>query len=113
MHEVSLAEGVLQLIEEYQRNEGFSSVQLVRLEIGRMADVEIDAMRFCFDAVVRDSVADGAVLEIVEVAGQGWCEACQKTVPMNVRFDACPECGHFPLQVSGGTKMRVSELEVE
>ena len=113
MHEVSLVEGVLQLIEEYQRKEGFSSVRLVRLEIGRMADVEIEAMRFCFDTVVRGSVADGARLEIIEVPGQGWCEACRRSVPMQVRFDACPDCGHFPLQVSGGTEMRVSELEVD
>lgn len=113
MHEVSLAEGVLQLIEDYRRAEGFSSVRLVQLEIGRMAEVEIEAMRFCFDSVVRGSVADGAVLEIVEVPGQGWCAICQRTVAMTALFDACPDCGHFPLQVTGGREMRLSELEVE
>ena len=113
MHEVSLAEGVLNVIEDYQRKEGFASVRRVRLEIGRMAEVEIEALRFCFESVVKGRVADGATLEIIEVPGQGWCETCRCSVPMQVRFDSCPECGHFPLQVSGGTEMRVCELEVE
>jgi len=113
MHEVSLAEGVLNVIEDYQRKEGFASVRRVRLEIGRMADVEIKALRFCFESVARGRVADGATLEIVEVPGQGWCVACRRAVPMQARFDCCPECGNFPLQVSAGTEMRVCELEVD
>ena len=64
MHELSLAEGVLDLIEETARREGFSRVHGVWLEIGRQSAVEPEAMRFCFDAVVRGTLAEGARLEI-------------------------------------------------
>ena len=67
MHEMSLAEGVLQLIEDSARQEEFSKVTTVWLEIGQLAGVEVEAMRFCFDAVTRGSLAEGANLEIIRL----------------------------------------------
>ena len=112
MHEMSLAEGVLQLIEDAARDQGFDSVRTVWLEIGQMSSVEPEAMRFCFDAVTRDSIAEGAILEIIDTPGTGWCMACALTVPMQARYDPCPRCGSYQVQATGGTEMRVKELEV-
>lgn len=113
MHEMSLAEGVLQVIEASAKRDGFGHVRTVWLEIGRMAAVEVEAMRFCFDAVTKGSLADGARLEIIDVPGQGWCMKCCETVPMDALYGACPQCGSHQVQVTGGTEMRVKELEVE
>lgn len=112
MHEMSLAEGVLQLIEDAARKEEFSRVTAVWLEIGQLAGVEVEAMKFCFDAVVRDSIAAGARLEIIATPGSGWCMQCAATVPLEEVFGACPQCGRHQVQVTGGTEMRVRELEV-
>ena len=113
MHEMSLAEGVIQLIEDAAKREGFTRVTGVWLEIGQLAAVETEALRFCFDAVTRNSVAEGAKLEIVVLPGQGWCMKCCETVPMTEHLGACPKCGSHQVQVTGGTVMRVKELEVE
>ena len=112
MHEMSLAEGVLQVIEDAARAQDFSRVTAVWLEIGELSGVEVEAMKFCFDAVVRDSIAEGARLEIIATAGSAWCMKCSKTVPMQELFGECPECGSHQMQVNGGTEMRVKELEV-
>lgn len=112
MHEMSLAESVLQAIESAALKDQFQKVATVWLEIGQLSGVEPEAMRFCFDAVTRDSVAAGARLEIIATPGQGWCMACAKTVPMTEVFGECPECGGFQLQVTSGTEMRIKELEV-
>jgi hydrogenase nickel incorporation protein HypA/HybF len=112
MHEMSLAEGVLQLIEDAAHKDQFNRVSTIWLEIGQLSGVEPEALAFCFDAVTRDTVADRARLEIITLPGQGWCQACARTVPMSEVFDACPSCGGYPLQVTAGTEMRVKELEV-
>lgn len=113
MHEMSLAEGVLQLMEDAAVAEGFAKVKAVWLEIGQLSAVEVEAMRFCFDAVTRGSLADGATLHIIEQPGQGWCMQCAATVAISERFGACPRCGSHQVQATGGTEMRVKELEVE
>jgi hydrogenase nickel incorporation protein HypA/HybF len=113
MHEMSLAEGVLQLIEDAARRDGFTRVATVWIEIGRLSGVEPDALAFCFDAVARGSLAEGARLEIVTVPGSGHCVACGKDTGLEQVYDPCRHCGAVPLQVTGGTEMRVKELEVD
>jgi len=113
MHEMSLAEGILQIVEDHAKSQGFRRVAAVVLEIGQLAGVEVEALRFAFDAVTRDSVADGARLEIIDVPGQGWCLNCSETVPIDQLYDACPRCGAYQVHPSQGIDMRVKELAVE
>lgn len=113
MHEMSLAENVVELVEYRARREGCRRVKTVRLEIGKLSGVEPEAIRFCFDAVASGTLAEGAVLDIVEQDGRGWCFDCSRTMPLDARGDACPECGGHRLRLDAGIAMRVKELEIE
>lgn len=113
MHEMSLAESVLQIIEDTARKQGYTRVKTVWLEIGQLACVEQESLRFCFDAVMRDSIAHEARLEITETAGQGRCEKCLIEMPIAALYEACPNCGSYEIHVIDGDEMRVKELEVE
>lgn len=113
MHEMSLAEGVLQLVEDTARREQAQRVKLVVLEIGRLSSVEPEALKFCFDAVASASIARGAALEIIDVPGVGWCLPCAASVPIAELYGACPTCGSHQVQPTGGTEMRVKEIEIE
>jgi len=113
MHEMSLAEGVLQIVEDSARANDAKRVAAVWLEIGTLAQVEREALRFCFDAVTRGGVADGARLEIVDVPGAAWCMPCSERVPIAALGDPCPRCGSYQLQVVAGGDMRVREIAIE
>ena len=113
MHEMSLAEGIIELVEETARREQAQRVKLVVLEIGKLSSVEPEALRFCFDVVTKNGLADGAVLEIVDVPGSGWCLPCGTTVAISELYGACPQCGSHQVQATGGTEMRVKEIEIE
>lgn len=113
MHEMSLAESVLKIVEEAAASQGFERVTEIRLEIGALAGVEIEAMRFCMDAVLRHSLADGAGVVFETVPGRGWCLQCGDTVEIGALYDACPRCGNYQVQPTAGTEMRVKNLLVE
>ena len=113
MHEMSLAEGIRSIVESAARDGGFSRVTRVVLEIGALSAVEKDALRFCFDAVMRVTVAGGAVVEMIDLPGAGLCVQCGRNVPIAARYDACPACGSYRVQPTAGMEMRVRELEVE
>ena len=113
MHEMSLAENVLQIIEDAAHTGQFQRVRTVVLEIGALAAVEPDAMRFCFDAVTRGSIAEGAQLEIVETPGAGRCTACGATLVLLEPYGLCPECGSGRIEIMSGKQMRVMDLNVE
>ena len=113
MHELSLCEGILQVLEDQATEQHYASVKTVWLEIGALAAVEVEAMRFSFDLVCRDSLAEGCRLEILPLPGIAWCMQCADSVEINARYDPCPRCGGHQLQVTGGDEMRIKELEVE
>jgi hydrogenase nickel incorporation protein HypA/HybF len=113
MHEMSLAESVREIVEETARANDALRVKSVRLEIGVLSLVEADAMRFAFDVVMRHSLAEGARLDIVETPGTAWCMRCSETVTIERRGDACPRCESHQLQVSGGDRLRVMDIEIE
>ena len=113
MHEMSLCEGIMRIIEDEARNKAFAKVKTVRLEIGALSHVEPEALKFCFDAVALHGLAAGAALEIVATPGTAWCLTCSKSVAISQRYDPCPQCGGYQLQVTGGEEMRITELEVE
>lgn len=113
MHEMSLAEGILQIVEEQARTGDFCRVSLVVLEIGRLSGAEPEALRFAFEAVTRGSIAEGAALEIIDLPGRGWCLGCSREVEVSERYDPCPHCGGYQIHVTGGSDMRVKELAVE
>ncbi len=113
MHEMSLAESVREIVEETARANGATRVLVVRLEIGKLSQVEVQAMRFAFEVVKRGSLADQASLEIVQTDASAWCLPCGGVVAITQRGQACPSCGSHQLQVTGGDHLRVIDIQID
>lgn len=113
MHELSLAENILQLIEDAARQQRFTQVEVVWLEIGQLACIEHESLRFFFDIVKKDTIAREAKLEIIEITGQGTCDQCHQTITVSSYVTACPHCGNYAVTITQGEEMRMSALEVK
>ena len=100
MHEMSLAEGIRGIIVDAARRNNAPRITRVRVEIGRFAGVEKEALAFAFDVVMRGSPAEGAELVMIDLPGQALC------------FDPCPACAGTRLMPQGGDDMRIKDLEV-
>lgn len=112
MHEMSICESLMQIIEDQAQAQGFDKVDRVRLEIGRFAGVEVDALRFGFSVVTAKTLAADAALEIVDLPGRVWCFDCGETHDVESRTDDCPACAGRMLQPVGGEELRLKDLEV-
>lgn len=112
MHEMSIAENLLELIADEARKERFHRVRRVRVQLGALGHVEPDALLFCFDVVAKGTVGEGADLDMEMVPGAGWCGSCCRSVAIGQRYDLCPACGSH-LEMTAGDELRLTELEVE
>jgi hydrogenase nickel incorporation protein HypA/HybF len=112
MHEMSLMEGVREIVEQAAATHGARRVVAVRLRIGVLAAVEPEALRFCFDVSMKGGVADGARLEIESEPGRAWCWDCSADQVIDAELVACPTCGGQRLEVTGGTDMRVKDIDL-
>ncbi len=113
MHELSIAQGIVDLVEGEARVQHFGKVKKIHLVVGALASVEPEALLFGFDSVARGTVAEGAVLELERPPGTGQCMSCGGEVRLSARGEPCPGCGSYQLLVTSGEELRVADLEVE
>lgn len=112
MHELSICEGLLTMIEEEARKNSFGKVKKVVLSIGALSGVEVESLRFCFDIVTKNSMAEGAELEILEDRVQAFCDVCEREWEITQRFETCPSCAGFLRILRGGRDLKMVQMEV-
>lgn len=110
MHEVSIAEGILEVVERNARANGIKAVAQVRVAVGELAGVDIPSLEFAWKSVRRHTLADDAALILERPPGRAWCMKCGREVALARFGDPCPECGGFQLMETGGTELRVIDF---
>lgn len=113
MHELSLAECVMNLVEDARRREAFAQVRSLRLEVGALAGVDVRSLRVALEALRPGTCLEQAAIVIDEPPGRAHCPTCHRSVSVRSRLDDCPACGSPGLQPTRGTELRVLDLLVE
>lgn len=109
---MSLAAGILEIVEGAAVREQFARVAALELEAGTLAGVDVRALRFALETLAPGTVLEGAALQIAEPEGRALCPACAETVTLAARGDPCPQCGGYGLRPTAGTELRVLRLTV-
>jgi hydrogenase nickel incorporation protein HypA/HybF len=112
MHELSLAAGVLQMVERAAAREHFARVATLELEVGVLASVDVRALRFALEGMAAGTLLEGAAVQITQPEGRASCLDCDVEVAINALGDACSRCGGYGLRPTRGTELRVLRLTV-
>jgi len=113
MHELALSQSIVDLVLESARKEGVHAISRVVVEVGIAAGVEPDALRFCFDIVAADTLAQGAELAIETIALQARCQHCACEFEPARLVSRCPRCGSYALRMLRGRELRVRSFDGE
>ena len=70
-------------------------------------------MVIALEMVVKDTILEHALVNLIITRGKGICRDCQKEFVMKHRLDTCPECRCFPSEITGGQEFRVVSMMVE
>ena len=76
MHEMSIAQSVLDIILQESQDHEVNRVLSVELKVGELSAVETESLRFCFDLLTKGTVAEGARLNIERVQVTCRCRDC-------------------------------------
>lgn len=112
MHELSIAEGIVSLVEEQARNRGAAGIEEVELEIGRLSGVEPLALDFALESAVKGTLLAGARLVRRYISGEGKCTDCEAVFPLDSLPAPCPACGSWWVAVVRGRELRVKSVVV-
>jgi hydrogenase nickel incorporation protein HypA/HybF len=112
MHEVGIMESALAVISQQAAANGASRVTRIVLRIGRLSSVDLDSLRFAYEALVPGTVAAGAELEIESVPARAHCQACDQDFAAETGFIlSCPRCRAFSSDIRSGRELDIARLE--
>jgi hydrogenase nickel incorporation protein HypA/HybF len=112
MHELSLMDEVRALALEQAALYGAGRILAITLRVGRLAGVEIEALRFAHEVVMVDTIAAGSRLEIEAVSAECFCAVCREPFPAEDGCCDCPACGTVSRQLLRGRELQLVSLEL-
>lgn len=116
MHEGSIAQSIVESLYDIEKENNLSSITRVKLRIGIMSGVMVDALLFALDALRNEEeIIKDTVFEIEKVDVKAHCVVCSKDYFYNEDDElmlVCKECG-MPLDIIEGKEMEIKEVEGE
>ncbi|MBI4949888.1 MAG: hydrogenase maturation nickel metallochaperone HypA [Deltaproteobacteria bacterium] len=111
MHEMGIARSLLKIIKREMKRSKLRKLKKVRVKIGELTAVEPRALRFCFEASIKDTDLDGASLEIEDVPLTGECVECGTKFRFHNFVSLCPACGGKKIEKLTGTELDLVSIE--
>ena len=113
MHELSMAQSVLETLHaELERRPG-ARLQKVGLRVGELSGVNAEALNFSFGILVQGTELEQVKLEIESSPRRHRCPGCN-TVFTVANYDiGCPCCGASRTECVGGQELEFTYLELE
>lgn len=113
MHEFSIAMSIVDIASDYAQKEKAQQVREIEIEVGELSGVVVDALEFCMEAAVKESILEGAERKIIRQPGKARCRACSHVFEIEDLYSACPKCQHPGPEIIQGRELRVKSLLVE
>lgn len=109
MHELGIVRNIVAIVDDAAKGR---RVRRVNIEVGELSGVMTDAIAFCFEAVARGTLLEGAALQIKKIEGRARCDACGVECAIQTLFTPC-SCGSRRLTRLQGEELNVKSMELE
>ena len=113
MHELSIAQSILEIAEKAAPPDNNAVITSVGLQIGELSGIEIDALKFALSIIRENTILAKANLNIEIIKGEAECIDCKEIFPMKSFATSCPQCGGYRSKILQGREMKVLNLVVD
>lgn len=113
MHEMSLMQGVIDTVEQAATQAGALRVTQVSLSVGEMTEAVGELLEFAFDALVEDTVIEGAELKISFIKPRSRCRDCGLEFEHDRYTLSCPACESIHTELVAGRELFIDSIEVD
>ena len=113
MHEMSIAQSIVELAEQQARDHHSEGVEEVELEIGRLSGVELQTLAFALESAVKGTRLEGAAIVRHIIDGEGQCTDCEARFSMEALYSNCPRCGSYCVKIVKGKELRIKSIVIK
>ena len=112
MHEMSIAQGIVDIVEKELASHGVEQLKIVNIAVGKLAAVVPEQLAFCFSIITLETNLAGATLNIREVPLGYTCSACGEKFTSREMSIVCPKCGDTSIGLTSGRELTIESIEV-
>jgi len=113
VHETALAAGIMRIVREEARRHNVARITEIHLQVGLLSAVEAQSLNACFELLAEGSVAQGAVLKIVNAPLPACCKDCGHIFELASRSFFCPCCQSADIEFEGGHGCTIRSISAE
>ena|ERR1700733_11343336 len=113
MHEMGIADSILQAVRTEMLRQPGTYPTKVCVRIGEMTAVDEESLRFCFEAISRETDLESLKLDVEICPRRHFCLACGQEFAVHNYDFRCPQCASPETQCCGGDELELGYLEVE
>jgi len=113
MHEMGITESILSIALEQAQQRDAQRILKIRLKIGEMTAVVDECIRFYFEILSKDTMAEGAEIEVENVPIKVKCPRCGRVRRASDYNFTCPECDVLSTEIVSGRELYLSSIEIE
>jgi len=112
MHELGIAQNIVDIVKQYLPEDLDGTVHSVKLRVGELSGVVPESLDFCFGAIISDTLLAGAKLDIETTAVRSYCNVCRQEFVIEEGDFLCPSCGGNDTELLSGTELQVMAIEI-
>ena len=113
MHEMSIAQSLLDIIKEEMHKHNAKLLKSVRLDIGQLSAIVPESLSFCFEVMTSGTELEGAELIMEIIPLKGACRDCSRGFEIKEYAFECPYCSSPHIDTIAGQELSIVEMEVE
>jgi hydrogenase nickel incorporation protein HypA/HybF len=113
LHEMSLMEGIFDIINRYTDDISGKKVIQVTIVVGEMTNALPEALETAFAVFSKNTCVEGAELFIKHIPLEAKCISCEWQGKTEKYAFICPVCSSLELDITSGRELYVESLEVD
>ncbi len=110
MHEVSIAENIIRIVENVAQEHHLGRIDKVVLEIGQFSGVEVELLRYAFEIINKGTLIEKAEIEILSPPLLLYCRQCETEYLGELDDLRCPVCLGEQFETLQGREMLVKSI---
>ncbi len=113
MHEMSIAQSLVDILHEEMENHNATNLKSVKLNVGKLSAIVPEALSFCFEIIVSGTNMEGAKLLMDIIPLKGVCRDCEQRFEIEDYAFSCPHCDSPNIKTIAGQDLSIVEMEVD
>ena len=114
MHELQVTESILSTVLQTAKEYNVTKIIRIHLEIGELNDMKDQWIQHYFDYLSKDTIAEGAEIEIQRKPVEFLCHDCSSTFAVDLSTASsvrCPQCKGANCSLSAGSEFSIKDME--